>query len=178
LTEGLSTYGFNVINIKVKIKHIPDDILLENAVNDEWKSLLSTIVDDFKLAEFQINSKYILINHSNSIIYWKHILSDSNNMGIILINPKLNKKNSLGYYDIIKNNLTNTQIYMIFSSKSILILKNKRLIKFLKLIAPQKTDNLKFLTIKKANYSFKYYETIVLGMIIDIIENKLLKSKT
>jgi hypothetical protein len=178
LTEGLSTYGFNVINVKVKIKHLSDNATIESLVNNEWKSLLSALIDDFKLAEFLINPKYILLNQSNSIIHWKHILSDSNNKGVILINPKLKNKDLSEYSDFIKKYYKIGQIYTIFSRKSILILKNKHLAKFLKVIAPQRTDNSKFLTIKKANYSFKYYETIVLGMIIDIIENKLLKSKT
>ena len=177
LTEGLSTYGFNVINMKVKIKHIPDNRSFENIVNDEWKPLLSALINDFKIADSLIKQKYILLNHSNSILYWKYFLSDSNNIGNILINPKLKKKNPLEYYDIFKNKPTNAQIYTIFSRKSILILKNKHLKKFIKVNTPQRIDNLKFLTIKKANYSFKYYETIVLGMIIDIIDNKLLKSE-
>lgn len=178
LTEGLSTYGFNVINVKIKIKHLPDNTTFESMVNDEWKSLLSVLIDDLKLPEFLINPKYILLNHSNSIIHWKHIFSDSNNKGVILINPKLKNKNLSEFSDFIKNNFKFARIYTIFSRKSILILKNKHIKKFLKVVAPQRTDNLKFLTIKKANYSFKYYETIVLGMIIDIIETKLLKSKT
>ena len=45
LTEGLSTYGFNVINVKIKIKHILDNNTLKNMVNDEWKSLVSALID-------------------------------------------------------------------------------------------------------------------------------------
>ena len=178
LTEGLSTYGFNVINVKIKIKHIADKTTFENLVNDEWKSLISALINEFNQTKFLINPKYFLLDQSNSNIYWKHNLLDSNNMGVILINPRLNKKNSLAYYDIIKNNTINAQIFTIFSRKSIFFFKNKHLIKLLRIITPQRNDNLKYLTIKKANYSFKYYETIVLGMIIDIIENKLLKSKS
>lgn len=176
-TEGLSSYGFNVINIKAKINHIPDSRTLEKTLIDEWNSLISAIFDDFKLTEVMIKSKYILISHSKSIISYKQILSGSDSKGAILINPKLNKKISSDYYNIFKNNSINGQIYTIFSRKSTFIFKNKHLIKFLKEITPQKNNILKHLTIEKATYSFKYYETIVLGMIIDIIENKLLKSK-
>ena len=178
LTEGLSSYGFNVINIKVKIKHIPDNISLEKIMRAECKSLISAIIDELKLAEIKIKSKYIVLKYSKSIISYTQILSDPNNLGVVMVNPKLNNKNFSAYCDIIENNSINPQIYTIFSRKSRLILKNRHLKKFANEISFQKINNLQYLTIKKATYSFKYYETIVLGMIIDIIENKLVKSKT
>ena len=64
LTEGLSSYGFNVINIKVKIKHLPDSIPLEKTMSAEWKSLISAIIDELKLLEFITESNYIVLNHN------------------------------------------------------------------------------------------------------------------
>lgn len=178
LAEGLCSYGFIVIIIKAKFKHLPDKAKLEKAINDEWDLLISLIIDEVKLTEVILNFKYIVINFSKSVISHKVILSDANNLGIILINPKLIKEDFFNHNDYIKNKASSALIYAIFSSKSNLFLNNRHLTKFQKEITSQKSNNLKYLTIRKATYSFKYYETILLGMIIDIIENKLLKSKT
>jgi hypothetical protein len=68
-------------------------------------------------------------------------------------------------------------VYNIFSRNSIFLLKNKNLLKFLKELYPRYTNNLKFLVIKKAKNSFKNYETIILSILIDILENNLFNSK-
>ncbi|MFX0038961.1 MAG: hypothetical protein ACFFCY_09700 [Promethearchaeota archaeon] len=177
-TEGLCSYGFNVIGIKAKVKHMPNNETFRKIFIDEWKSLISTILDDFKLKEVVSKSKFILIAYSKSITSSRLFLSNSDNKGVILINPKLYKKDSSGNEEIFRSNLINTQIFPIFSRKSIFFFKNKHLKRLSKQVISQEDNNLKYLTIEKATYSFKYYETIVLGMLIDIIENKLLKSET
>ncbi len=177
LTEGLGTYGFNVITIKAKIKNPLNNKILEKTLIEEWKLLISTLLDDFEIQDAAKNPKYILINHSKSTVAYRQILSDPDIKGVILINPKLNKK-ILSYYKYILSHCsTNAQILLVFSRKSIFIFKNKHLKSFLKDIELQKKNRLNYLTIEKATYSFKYYETILLGMIIDIIENKFLKSE-
>ncbi|MFW9874333.1 MAG: hypothetical protein ACFFG0_14605 [Candidatus Thorarchaeota archaeon] len=181
LTEGLCSYGFNVINLKIKFKDLSDlseSITLDKTIKAEWKSLISAIIDKVKNTEIINNYNYIILNHSKPIITYIPLSSDPNNLGVLMINPKLNKKNSSAFYNITQNNTKSAQIYTIFSKRSKIILKNRHLKKFLKEIDPQKTSNLQCLIIKKATYSFRYYETVLLGMIIDIIENKLLKSKS
>jgi len=177
LTEGLSTYGFKVISIKTKIKHTPNSKILEKTVIEEWKSLISNVLDDFEIRETAKNPKYVLIIHSESIIAYRQILSDSDIKGVILINPKLNKKISSDHKYILNPCSTNAQLVLVFSRKSILVFKNKHLKSFLKDVALQKKNNFNYITIEKSTNSFKYYETIILGMIIDIIENKFLKSE-
>ncbi len=173
LTEGLSSYGFTVINVKAKIKHIPDNRTLIKTMMDEWKVFISAIIKDFKLTEITF-PKFILLNGSINVFTLEHILSDSDSIGAILINPRLGKKQPL---TLLRNSFINTQLYSIFSRKSILIFKNKHLHRFVNEISSEKNNILKYISIENATYSFKYYETILLGMIIDIIENKLLKSK-
>lgn len=177
LTEGLSSYGYNVINIKIKIKPDTNLNILNKKVMDEVKSFTSIVLDYFKQNGLITNSNYFLLNYSTSSIPYRAILSDSKNVGMILINPKLNTQNINNFRDIIKEFQQNTQLYTIFSKKSIFIIKNKNLKRFLKEIYPQKKINLKLLTLGKAKNSFKYYETIVLGMIIEILDNELLKTK-
>ncbi|MFX0002268.1 MAG: hypothetical protein ACFE9C_04180 [Candidatus Hodarchaeota archaeon] len=176
-TEGLCSYGFNVIEIKTKIRHIPNNGTSRNIFINEWKSLISTILDDFKLKEVVKKPNFVLIDYSKSITCSRLFLSDSDIMGVILINPKLSRRDSSDYQEIFRNNLVNTQIFPIFSRKSIFVFKNKHLKRFIKEAISQEDNNLKYGTIEKATYSFKYYETIVLGMIIDIIENELPKSE-
>lgn len=177
LTEGLCSYGFNVINIKAKIKHSAKKVATEKELINDWNSLISTVIEFFKQAELIIKSNYIVLNLSKSYLSYKAILSDTNNNGMILVNPKLNRQNLKNYFDIIKEFSTYPQIYTIFSRKSIFLLKNRNLKKYLKEFYPQNTNILEFSTLHKAKNSFKFYETIVLSMIIDIIENKLLNSK-
>ncbi|MFX1417408.1 MAG: hypothetical protein ACFE9N_00665 [Promethearchaeota archaeon] len=177
LIEGLCSYGFTIINIKLNTKNFTESIKFEKNISTELKSLISAIIDSLKLKNMINNTNYIILNHSKPMLNNSLILSDPNNLGVLMINPKLNKRNFSAFYDLVKENTLRTQNYVIFSSRSVLILKNKHLKKFLTVIVPQRVKNLKYLTIEKATYSFKYYETIVLGMIIDIFDNKLLKSK-
>ncbi|MFW9998919.1 MAG: hypothetical protein ACFE9Q_11425 [Candidatus Hodarchaeota archaeon] len=177
LTEGLCSYGINVINIRAKIKKSSMKVVTEKELRDEWNSLISTVIGFFEDKELIMNSNYVVLNYSKSYLSYKAIISDKNNNGVILINPKLNKHNLKNFFDIVEEFYTDSRIYIIFSRKSILLLKNRNLKKFLKEFYPQNANVLKFSTINKAKNSFKFYETIVLGLLIDIIENKLSNSK-
>ena len=175
LTEGLGNYGFNIISVKLKIKHYQNSIKFENIVIHELKSIISTFINWYKEKGLILNQNYILLSHSGSSFPYKAILNDIKNEGMILINPKINLKNLKYFIKVNDNKLTNDHLYTIFSKNSTFVLPNKNL-KFLQAnISSQKLTGLKILTLGKAKKSFKYYETIVLGMIIDIIKNKLLK---
>ncbi|MFX0021374.1 MAG: hypothetical protein ACFE9S_03550 [Candidatus Hermodarchaeota archaeon] len=175
-TEGLASYGFDVINIKAKFKTNPDDVALEKNFIDEWKTLISNILDKFKMREVKIKTNYIIIDYSKNLLNYKQILTKSEIKGIISINPKINKSNFLKYHKLSNSTYINSKIYTIFSGRSVFFFKNKHLNKFLNSFFLQKHYNLKHLIIDNARNSFKYYETILLGIIIDIIENRLLKS--
>jgi hypothetical protein len=170
ITEGLSCYGFNVINLKAKIKHKSDNIASEKSFGSEWKSVISNIFDNSKMREVMKKLNYVIIDYSKKLTYYKQILTNSESKGIIHINPKISEKISSEYHKLYNNNSINAKIYTIFSRKSIFFLENKHLKQYIH----RKNYDLKHLTIENARNSFKYYETILLGMIIDIIENKLL----
>jgi len=177
LTEGLSSYGFNVINLRLKIRIDKNNNLFDKALLDNIKHLISTVIDFFKEIDSEFNLNYLLLNYSKSSLSYTSILTDPKNCGMILINPKLNNENIKNYNDIFKSSSLNSQLYTIFSKRSIFILNNKNLKRLLSLYNHQKEKKLNIITIKKAKYSFNYYETILLGMIISLIENKLLKAK-
>lgn len=177
LTEGLSSYGFNVINLRLKIRLDKNNNLFDKALLDNIRYLISTVIDFFKEIDSEFNLNYLLLNYSKSSLSYTSILTDPKNCGMILINPKLNNENIKNYNDIFKSSPLNSQLYTIFSKRSIFILNNKNLKRLLSLYNHQKEKKLNIITIKKAKYSFNYYETILLGMIISLIENKLLKAK-
>lgn len=177
LTEALCSYGFNVINLKVQIKPKSQNVVTEKNLINDINLIISTVIDFCKKSKVTIKSNYIVLNHSKSCPTFNPILSDNTNKGIILINPKINKQNLKNYFDTIEEFSSKPQIYSIFSRNSIFLLKNYNLLKFKKKFYPQHTNILKFLAIKKAKNSFKNYETILLGILIDVIENKLFNSK-
>jgi len=175
LSEGLGTNGFNIISSKIDIKNNPDDYKLEKTVTDELTALISTIINWYKKKDPNINQNYIILNQSGLKLPYKAILEDTRNKGIILINPKVNNINYKKFLNVYDNSINKNKFYIIFSKKSLLNFPNKNLKCLITNIQSQKLTGLKILTLKKAKKSFKYYETIVLGMIIDIIKNKLLK---
>ncbi|MFX1388814.1 MAG: hypothetical protein ACFE9Z_01980 [Promethearchaeota archaeon] len=176
LTEGLTTYGFNVLNLNIKLKSKPNINTIDKQTNDIYMSLISTLKDIIKREELLFNSSYILLSHSESYIYHNLLKFDSNNKGIILINPRLN-------WESCKNNQNQSQdfclkshLYAIFSKKSFFFLKNKHLDNYVKKRVDKNPQDFNILTIENTGRSFKYYETIILSMILDIIENEILKS--
>lgn len=177
LTEGLSSYGFNVINVRIKTKHYLASNMRETVVINEFASLISSIIDGFKKKELIENPNYVLLNHSKSNFPYKAVLSDVKNIGMILINPRVTLDYIKNFYDNIDNSHQNNQFFTIFSKKSIFISKNKNQKRFLKELYSINTSSLKIFSLDKAKRSFKYYETVLLGTIIDIVENKLLNSK-
>lgn len=175
LTEGLGSNGFNIVLIKIKIKPYQNSIKLENLVIHELKTIISTSINWYKEKKLIINQNYILLTHSGSFFSYSEILNDIQNEGMILINPKINLKNLKYFIEVIDNKLIDDHLYTIFSKNSTFILPNKNLRFLQSNISSQKLTGLKILTLEKAKKSFKYYETIVLGILIDIIKNKLLK---
>lgn len=177
LTEGLSSYGFNVINVRVKKKHYGTSKILRTVVINEFTSFISSVIDAFKKKELIENPNYVLINHFRSNFPYKAVLSDVKNIGMILINPRVTLENIKNFYDSNDQSHQNNQFFTIFSKKSIFISKNKNQKRFLKDLYSINTNSLKIFSLDKAKKSFKYYETLLLGIIIDIVENKLLNSK-
>ncbi len=175
LTEGLGSNGFNIISANIKIKHYPNNSNLENIVNNELKSIIYIILNWYKEKGLILNHNYVFLSHSRSTFSYREILTDSKNKGLILINPKINSENLKNFLEVYDGKFSDAHLFTIFSKKSTFVLTNKNL-KFLQAkISFQKLTGLKIRTLEKAKKSFKYYETIVLGMIIDIIENKLVK---
>ncbi len=178
LTEGFVSYGFNVINISLKIKPQTNYNPLDKTVQDETKNLISTIVNDLKKMSLIFNSNYVIINYSKSILSYNSLFSDVRNDGMIIINPKINRLNIKNISEINTLPKIKTSFSIIFSKKSILLFGNKNLGNFFKQYSKDIINKLRFFVFDKARMSFKYYETILLSKIINLIEMNIIKSST
>lgn len=174
MTEGLSSYGFNIINLKFKINSRVKNF--RSLIEDEIQTLVPLVIDRFILEEIITIPQYILVSYSRFLAPTNRIISDPLNKGLLFINPRMSQDMIRDIKDIFGDNPQHRQIFYIFSRKSFLILKNPDLKYFLNEFDENFTSKVELITLEKSTRNFKYYETILLGSIIDIIENKLLKS--
>jgi len=175
LTEGLSSYGFDVITLRIKMQPHISVNNFNKFISNEVNSSIFSIIENYRKITQNDNQKYILLSHSKSKIPYK-VFGGEKNTGIILINPKVTERNVRSLYELYLNSPKKFYLFTFFSKKSILIFKNKNLNRMLKEFQSTKFDNNKIAILEKSKNSFKYYETIILGMIIDIVENKLMIS--
>ncbi len=177
LTEGLASYGFDVINITLNIKSLHNRDSLEKQIQEESTHLISSILNFFKQRKLITNSSYLTIIHHKSKVSYNSIIYDKNNVGMILINPKFDiiaQKNISG---IIEKNELLSKLFIIFRKNSNKFLTNKNVKEFLTRFADYDTLKSNLWILDKSKSSFKYYETILLGIIINLIESNILKSQ-
>ena len=176
LSEGLGSCGFNVLNLKIQSKFFSHYSTLNKSIIEEISDFLTQLIKFSNHEEFTLNPNYFLINYHKSNLSDISAISDMNNQGVVLINPKLagarngNPPKMLNKVDV------NSSLYVIFNKKSIFNLTNTNYRKFLREFNESKNNFLKIITLENARSSFKYYETILLGILVNIIENNLLKS--
>ncbi|MHA1915769.1 MAG: hypothetical protein ACW97V_15515 [Promethearchaeota archaeon] len=168
LTEGLCSYGFNVINLKLRVKRGSSSAKLEELISAEIQTLVSMVINFFDQESLFENSGYLILDCSRAVIPIRAYLSDRTNIKIISINPKICKRNPEEIGDII--NLSQNVFY-IFSLRSLLFLRNKSVTRIYKNYPKEDLTYGKITVLDKSNGNFKYYETILLGIIIDKIKN-------
>ncbi len=167
LTEGLGSYGFNVLYINLKFRKD----LFDKISNEEIRRVITEIISLCVNKELLINSNYILTNSYESNLYYSSILSDDHYKGMILVNPKF-KKSSVRYFiSILNKENLKPLTHAIFSRNSKLNLKNKNYKIVLREFNEENNSNLKILSLEKVKNSFKNYETILLGTVLKILEN-------
>ncbi len=176
-TEGLSSYGFNVISLKIKIIQNLDSKISTESINDELQPLISSIINKSEQKKLLSNPNYILLNFSGSLFPNSAIFSDSKNTGLILLNPKINKSNVGIHQEIYNSQQQDPQLFYIFSRRSFFIFKNNKLKLYKKNLEEKSEKKVELIILEKSNRNFKYYEIILLGILIDIIGSKLIKSK-
>lgn len=177
LTEGLSSYGFTVIHAKIKIgrnsfPNQENDIALKGI-----KPIISSALDYLKDKGLIATSSHLIINFAKSLISPKVILSEPDNIGLITINPKIHKENIGHFKELIINSVQYSQHFYLFNKRRFLFLKNRNFSRLFKEVKDKNKHKERLITLQKSNSIFKYYETILLGVLIDIIETKLMKIK-
>ncbi|MFX0188227.1 MAG: hypothetical protein ACFE8A_10875 [Candidatus Hodarchaeota archaeon] len=175
LTEGLASYGFNVIIVDFKVALDYDNLVFDNNMQKERENIFSDIINIFIEKDFISNSNYILINYLKLSFLQNSTLSDPKNRGIFLLNPNFKSIIIGNFSEASTLNDLKSPIYVIFSKNLSLFIPNKNLKKFLKVFNNETSRVFKLITLEKAKRSFKYYETILLGIIIYLINNNLLK---
>ncbi len=175
LTEGLCSYGYDVITLRIKMEQELSQNNFTKFVSNEVNSTIFSIIEIYRKITQIDNQKYILLSHSKSKVPYT-IFSGEKNKGMILINPKITERNVRNLYELFLNSPKKFFLFTIFSKNSLLIFKNKNINRLQKEFQSTKFDNNKIFILDKSKNSFKYYETIILGMIIDIVENNLMIS--
>ena len=171
LTEGLSTYGFNVVNIWLKIKAdkgknktIRD---IEREIQQIILSFLSILNQDLHL----LSQRYVVVNFDKKIIPYNFITKDSNSVKLILINLRLNLANLKVIQTLETISNPQFQLFIIFSERLNPFFKNRNSNKKILNDKSLKNSNkFKYHTIQKAKSTFKYYETVLLSIIIKNID--------
>ncbi len=166
LIEGLASYGYNIVNIRLK-KKLGSTI---NNYNKELEKHLLGILRYLFQNKITTSEKFYVLNYSKSNFPYGPFLVENNNVGMILINPRLNNTNIINIDKIISNNNIKNKLWFIFSNYSYLIFPNFNLKKFNRLYK-EKINYIRNIHIQKARISFKYYETILLGNIIQFLDN-------
>ena len=176
ISEGLGSYGFNILNIKIKSRFFSHNFTMNKSITKEIREFLNQLTEFYKHEEFTLNPNYFLINFHKSNLSNISAISDTNNLGMILINPKLTKARYGNLHKIFINIDVKSTLYLIFSMKSNFNLTNKQYKKLLRIFNESKNTFLKIITLEKTRSSFKYYETLLLGILVNIIENNSFKS--
>lgn len=169
LAEGLSSYGLDVINLKCKILKKPKNESIKIEIQKEIMKLIDSLLDFFKQNGIHLNTSYYLLNTIHTNLAYKGLMNDIKNKKLILVNPKLNKFNKIQIHEIVRSSSLESRLCLIFSGKVNRLLKKLTLNKFLSEL-PSHTSNNALFVFKKTSNSFKYYETILLGTLIQILE--------
>jgi len=165
ITEGLSSYGLRVINILLSISKKSSLNSSKIDINDEMKNIINSIMEI--TSGSSNNDKYILISFNDKKINPVYIINEKYFQGHIIINSKLN--NEAKKENLIREIRINSSkdIYLIFSEYSIIKFKNKTV---------KKCDGTQYsnnsIIISNATRNFKYFETILFGTILNLI-NKI-----
>jgi hypothetical protein len=172
LAEGISSYGMDVINLSCKTLKKPKNNNSRVEIQKDIMKLINSLYEFFNQNRIKISNKYYLVNFIQANLIYKPFINDINNKKLILINPKLNRFNNTQILEILNSINLRSRLCLVYSGKMNRFLRKLSLKKFILKITSNKTSDWRLFMFKKASNSFKYYETILLGTIINIVENK------
>jgi len=174
LTEGLSTYGFNVVNIWLKIKADQEKSKTIRDIEREIQQIIPSFLSIYNQNLHFLSQRYVVVNIDKNIIPYNFITKDSNSVKLISINPQLNLVNLKIMQTLETVSNPHFQLFFIFSELLNPFFKNRNLDKKILSDKTLKNSNkFKYHTIQKAKSTFKYYETVLLSILIKNLDNKI-----
>ncbi len=174
LTEGLSTYGFNVVNIWLKIKADKGKSKTIKDIEREIQQILPSFLSIYNQDLHLLSQRYVVMNFDKFFFPYNIITKNFNSAKLISINPRLNLANLKIIQTLETVSNPQFQLFIIFSGRLNPFLKNRNSDKKILSDKTLKNSNkFKYHTIQKAKSTFKYYETVLLSIIIKNIENKI-----
>ncbi len=170
LTKGLSSYGFDVVNLKINLQNDYDDELSEDVREEGIKKIIATTKVHLQKMECPSSSYMLILDSTCKLLNFK-ILFEKENKAILLINPKINRYFRKTFSRILLSENIKRKLLIIFTKKTYLLLNNKNPKKISKLIPDDQKGKFNVKLLENSRKSFKYYETFFLGMIIDFLKS-------
>ena len=169
LTEAFCSFGYSVINVHLKTMTNTGTNRMTSEVEEEVKQTFPSIVKFYNQDADIVNQHYNIIDFKKRLLPYNLLLKDLDCRSLILINPRLDSYNLELFSTLLDDSNKDTQLITIFSEKLNPFFTNKKIKKIL--LDNETLKNSKITTIQKAKSTFKYYETILLSVIIRYIKN-------
>ncbi|MBY9017024.1 MAG: hypothetical protein KGD68_15145 [Candidatus Lokiarchaeota archaeon] len=170
LTEAFCTFGYNVISLRLKMltKNITERLISD--IEKELQQIFPAIILFYNQKVNSLSQNYNFIDFTKFFLPLNLLLKDCHCRNIILINPRLKSYNLEDYLTLLNYSNKNSKLITIFSEKLNPFFKNKKVKKILHNIETFKYT--KYTIIQKTKSTFKYYETLLLSIIIRYIEQQ------
>lgn len=166
LIEALCSKGFNILFLNFFPKLVYKIRTQTHAFN--LKNAFSFLMKYLKTANYIKDYSYHFIDYSKDNFYYEGLFNDTNNHTIISINPKITKSYLLKITNRVSE-IADHNFNLIFSQYSYLVLKNKYEKRINTKLPQSIREQINIISIRKARYSFRYYETILFGEIIKLV---------
>ena len=170
LTEAFCTSGYNVINLRLKMLHKNMRERSITGIKKDLQQIFPVIIMFYNQDVNLLSQTYNIIDFTKNFLPLNLLLKDFHCRNIILINPRLKSYNMEGYLTLLRDSNKNSDLIMIFSENLNPFFKNKKVKKILHNNETFKYT--KYTIIQKTKSTFKYYETLLLSVIIRYIEKQ------
>ena len=170
LTEALCTSGYNVITLRFKMLHKNMPGRSITVIKKDLQQIFPVIITFYNQDVNLLSQTYNVIDFTNFFLPLNLLLKDFHCRNIILINPRLKSYNIEGYLTLLSDSNKDSNLITIFSENLNVFFKNKNVKKILH--DNEAFKHSKYTIIQKARSTFKYYETMLLSVIIRYIEKQ------
>jgi hypothetical protein len=170
LSEAFCSIGYNIIQLPIRTTNNSGTNGTVSEVEEELHQILHAVVKFYNQDIDKVNQYYTVIDFNKRILPYNLLLKNKDCKSLILINPRLNSSNLEVILTLLNNSSKYPQLITIFSEKLNPFFKNKKLKRIL--LDDETFKNTKYTIIQKAKSTFKYYETVLLGIIMRYIEKQ------